>query len=365
MFEPRARRRVRAGASVCFVLWGCASDGNEPSSGTPSTGSGGSSSGGFPNAGAFAASGSSNTGGGGAPSAAGGAPAGGRSGPGGSGAAGSGGTSLASGGKAVTAGGSSGTGAVTSSAGTSGSPGSSGSSGSTGTPSGGASGAGGGAGGASAGTAGGSSVKGCNWAGSEGKTVLFDGTSLDQWQATSGGKAAPWRLDAAEKVVEVVPGQGNIQSKAEFESLCLHIEYLTPMYPPSVTGQERGNSGIYLKRSYEMQVLDSAGQPAAINTCGAVYGVRAPLVVACNEQLVWNTYEIEFKASAWTGNDKTSNAVIVSATLNGQLVQQNVELDLNSTEAGQPDAPGPRPLMLQDHNNPVRFRNIWVKVPSY
>jgi hypothetical protein len=261
------------------------------------------------------------------------------------------------------AGGSSGTGAATSLAGSSGSPGTSGSSGSAGTPSGGAAGTGGGAAGANAGTAGGSTAKGCNWTGSEGKTVLFDGTSLDQWQATSGGKAAPWRLDTTEKVMEVVPGQGNIQSKAEFESICLHIEYLTPMYSPSVTGQERGNSGIYLRRSYEMQVLDSAGQPAAINTCGAVYGVRAPLVVACNEQLVWNTYEIEFKASQWTGNDKTGNAAIVSATLNGQLVQQNVELDLNSTEAGQPDAPGPRPLMLQDHNNPVRFRNIWLKVP--
>ena len=260
-------------------------------------------------------------------------------------------------------GGSAGKGGATNSAGTSGAPSASGSSGSAGTPAGGASGAGGGAGGANAGTAGGSSVKGCNWTGSEGKTVLFDGTSLDQWQATSSGKAAPWRLDAAEKVVEVVPGQGNIQSKAEFESICLHIEYLTPMYPPSVTGQERGNSGIYLKRAYEMQVLDSAGQPAAINTCGAVYGVRAPLVVACNEQLVWNTYEIEFKASQWAGNDKTSNAVIVSATLNGELVQQNVELDVTSTEAGQPDAPGSKPLMLQDHNNPVRFRNIWIKVP--
>ena len=264
----------------------------------------------------------------------------------------------------ATGGSAAGSGGAASSAGTSGAPGASGSSGSAGAKAGGAPGAGGGGGSANAGTAGASPDRGCNWTDSDGKTVLFDGTSLDQWQGTSnGGKAAPWRLDATEKVVEVVPGQGNIQTKAQFESICLHIEYLTPMYPASVTGQERGNSGIYLRRAYEMQVLDSAGQPAANNTCGAVYRVSAPLVVACHGQLEWNTYEIEFRASQWTGNEKTSNAAIVSATLNGQLVQRNVELDLNSTEAGQPDAFGAQPLMLQDHNNPVRFRNIWVKVP--
>jgi hypothetical protein len=357
---------VRAGVSVCFVLWGCASDGNEPGTETPTAGSGGSASGGLSSAGAPAASGT----GGGTPSGTGGSPAAGGSGAGGASTAGSGGTSAASGGRAVVAGGSSGSGGITGSGGTSGSAGASGSSGSAGTPSGGTAGAGGGAGGTnaaggSAGTAGGSAVKGCDWTGSEGKTILFDGTSLDDWEATSGGNAAPWRLDATEKIVEVVPGQGNIQTKAEFENVCLHIEYLTPMYPASVTGQERGNSGIYLKRAYEMQVLDSAGQPAALNTCGAIYGVRAPLVVACNEQLVWNTYEIEFRASQWTGNDKTGNAAIVAATLNGKLVQQNVELDVNSTEAGEPDGSGPKPLMLQDHNNPVRYRNIWVKVPIY
>jgi hypothetical protein len=194
--------------------------------------------------------------------------------------------------------------------------------------------------------------------------VLFDGTSLDQWQALADGKAARWKLDTTEKTMEVVPGTGNILSKPKFENLCIHLEYLTPMYPASVTGQERGNSGVYLKSAYEMQVLDSAGQPAANNTCGAVYSVQAPLVVACNKELIWNTYEIEFQASQWTSITKTRNAMVVSATLNDKLVQQNVELNLNSTQSGQPDAPGPQSLMLQDHNNAVRFRNIWVRVPN-
>jgi hypothetical protein len=115
-----------------------------------------------------------------------------------------------------------------------------------------------------------------------------------------------------------------------------------------------------------MQVLDSYGQPPAIDGCGAVYSVSPPLVVACNMQLVWNTYEIEFRASRWNGSGaKIENAVFVSATLNGQVVQRNVELDVSSTTAGQPDAPGPRALMLQDHGNAVRYRNIWAKIPRY
>jgi hypothetical protein len=113
-------------------------------------------------------------------------------------------------------------------------------------------------------------------------------------------------------------------------------------------------------------VLDTYGQPPAIDGCGAVYSVSPPLVVACNMQLVWNTYEIEFKAARWSASGmKLENALFVSARLNGQLVQENVELDVSSTTAGQPDAPGPRGLVLQDHGNPVRFRNIWAKVPRY
>ena len=223
----------------------------------------------------------------------------------------------------------------------------------------------GGTGGRGTGGSGGAPLaKGCNWTADEGKTVLFDGKNLDQWQ-TPAGKAAPWRLVSAENAFEVVPNAGNIQSKAKFESVCLHVEYLTPMYAASVTGQQRGNSGIYLKSAYELQVLDSASAPAANNTCGAVYGVRAPLVVACHGQLLWNTYEIEFRGSEWTGSTKTNNAMVVSARLNGMLVQQNVDLDVSSTEAGQPDAAGAQPIMLQDHGNEVRFRNIWATIPSY
>ncbi len=221
--------------------------------------------------------------------------------------------------------------------------------------------------GSGGGGAGGSPPRGCDWENPDGRTVLFDGTTLTGFRNTTTGGAAEWRLvgDGSMEVVPMNPST-NIETTMKFEDLCLHLEYLTPMYASNVTGQQRGNSGIYFKRSYEMQVLDSYGQPPAIDGCGAVYGISPPLVVACNMQLVWNTYEIEFKASRWNESGaKIENAMFVSARLNGALVQRNVELDVSSTTAGQPDARGPQALMLQDHGNAVRFRNIWAKIPRY
>lgn len=221
--------------------------------------------------------------------------------------------------------------------------------------------------GSAGGGAGGSAPVGCDWTNPEGRIALFDGTTLTGFRNSTTAGAAEWRLvgDGSLEVVPMNPST-NIETTMKFEDLCLHIEYLTPMYPASVTGQQRGNSGIYFKRSYEMQVLDSYGQPPAIDGCGAVYGISPPLVVACNMQLVWNTYEIEFKGSRWNESGaKIENAVFVSATLNGMVVQRDVELDVSSTTAGEPDARGPQALMLQDHGNTVQFRNIWAKVPRY
>ncbi|HEY8946091.1 MAG TPA: DUF1080 domain-containing protein, partial [Polyangiaceae bacterium] len=143
----------------------------------------------------------------------------------------------------------------------------------------------------------------------------------------------------------------------------LHIEYSTPALPANVTGQSRGNSGIYVKRAYEFQVLDSFGLPPADDTCGAIYKTKVPLVSACFGAEMWNTYEIEFRDSVWSAQGtKTEPAVAVSVHLNGQLVHQNVRLTIDPTQAGTPDAAGPQPLMLQDHDpqGKVRYRNIWL-----
>lgn len=220
----------------------------------------------------------------------------------------------------------------------------------------GAGGAGGVAGSVSAGSGGGGGVGGGE---PEGKIVLFDGKNLDEWISTRNGGPAAWSLENDGSMLVVV-GTGDIITKQKWEDVFVHVEYKTPMLPSNVGGQERGNSGVYLKGMYEMQVLDTYGQPPQNDGCGAVYEVSAPLVVACFKEELWNAYDIEFKAPDYDANGtKLSNAFIVSAKLNDVLVQNNVEVP-GTTRAGLPEAPGPAGLMLQDHSNRVWFRNIWV-----
>jgi hypothetical protein len=189
--------------------------------------------------------------------------------------------------------------------------------------------------------------------------VLFDGDGLSEWRPVAGDGEATWDLPGDGTMV-VTPGRGNIVTRRTFEDVFVHVEYRTPALAANVTGQDRGNSGVYLNSMYELQVLDSFGLPPAIDGCGAVYGVSAPSSTACHEQEVWNTYEIEFRVARFDEqNQKLAPARVVSARLNGVLVQEDVDIP-NSTEAGEPEAPGPGPLMLQDHGNRVAFRNIWV-----
>jgi Domain of Unknown Function (DUF1080) len=251
------------------------------------------------------------------------------------------------------------------------------------------SGTGGTAGGGGAGGTGGAgpAATGCNWVhdttsdlwtfnpAPADKVVLFDGTTLANWHKLNmPGVPISWKLlpDGTMQVVPSGTGQATqVQSNMTFDDVCVHVEYLTPVFPSTTTDvQKQGNSGVYLKSAYEMQILDTHNSPPLIDGCGAVYKVAPPLVVACNMYLVWNTYEIEFKSSVWdTSNPpkKTKDAVFVRVALNGKLVQLNVDLNPAGgfTQAGIPDAPGPQPLGLQDHLDLVSFRNIWVTIPHY
>jgi Domain of Unknown Function (DUF1080) len=206
------------------------------------------------------------------------------------------------------------------------------------------------------------------------KQVLYNGMDkgLNQWHRLNmPGTPAQWTV-TADGWLEVVPDQAlptNIQSNAKFDDVCLHVEYLNaPFATNEPNEQKHGNSGIFLKSAYEMQVLDTHEKGPLIDGCGAVYKVMAPLVVACLQAPAWNVYEIEFKGSVWNAaGAKIKNAVFVQVTLNGKLVQQNVPLNPAGgfTEAGIPDVAGPQPIALQDHREPDDFRNIWAAVPRY
>lgn len=231
----------------------------------------------------------------------------------------------------------------------------------------GAAGAGGGRAGTT-GTAGGGGSTGAGGAGgAENKIVLYDGTaaSFNGWASIRNPSGPnPWRNNA-DGTMTVVTNTGDIQSKMKFQDMFIHVEYLTPVWQATdtgATGQRRGNSGVYLKGSYEMQILDSYGMAPAIDGCGAVYGKRAPSSTACYMGGQWNTYEIEFKANVCNAQgQKTANARIVRATLNGVEVHRDFEVT-SVTTAGQAESCSAAGVLLQDHDSvkPVVYRNIWV-----
>jgi hypothetical protein len=222
--------------------------------------------------------------------------------------------------------------------------------------------------GGSGGSAGGSSGSG-GGGGSGGvaedpnKVVLLDNTpaSFAGWKSVRNGGANPWKNNG-DGTMTVATNTGDIQSTAAFNDVYVYLEYMSPKWVTEPgDDQQRGNSGVYMKGSYEAQILNTFGMPPANDRCGAIYGVSSPLEVACLDAEEWNVYEIEFQSQKCNGNQKTANARFVSVKLNGKLVQQNVDVP-TTTQAGQPESCDPKGILLQDHSTvvPVTFRNIWV-----
>ncbi|MDA2937352.1 DUF1080 domain-containing protein [Acidobacteria bacterium AH-259-A15] len=188
-----------------------------------------------------------------------------------------------------------------------------------------------------------------------GATVLFDGSSLDQWQSVD-RTPAQWKI-VDHGAMEVT--DKNIVTKQEFGDVKIHLEFRTP-FMPEATGQQRGNSGVYVQGRYEVQVLDSFGLEGKDNECGGIYQVAAPKVNAALPPLQWQTYDITFRAPQFDGSgNKTKNAVI-SVEHNGIKVHDQLEVP-GITRGGVGEDEVPRGgIMLQDHGNPVQYRNIWV-----
>src|SRR5207253_482505 len=191
--------------------------------------------------------------------------------------------------------------------------------------------------------------------------ILFDGTDLAQWKSDKGGGAAKWDIKDG---VLAVNGTGSISTKREFGDCQLHVEWATPAEVKG-EGQGRGNSGIYLQGRYELQVLDSFENKTYYHgQAGAIYKQHAPLVNASRPPGEWQTYDIIYHAPRFDAVGNLVKAATVTVLHNGVLVQDHVEIMGPTGTKGRPKyTPHPlkQPLGLQDHHNPVRYRNIWIR----
>jgi hypothetical protein len=191
--------------------------------------------------------------------------------------------------------------------------------------------------------------------------VLFGGKDLSHWRG-QGGSPAKWTI--RDGYVEVAPGTGDIATADKFGDVQLHIEWATPAVPKG-EGQERGNSGVFLMDRYEIQVLDSYENRTYYHgQAGSVYKQWAPLVNASRKPGEWQAYDIVFHAPKFDEQGKVIDRARVTVFHNGVLIQNNVEiygLTYNDRPALYIAHSPQESLRLQDHGNPVRYRNIWIR----
>jgi hypothetical protein len=184
--------------------------------------------------------------------------------------------------------------------------------------------------------------------------VLFDGKDLSAWE---NGDA--WKIEDG---VATVRG-GDIRTKQSFGDCQLHIEWSSPV-PATGSGQGRGNSGVFLMDRYELQVLDSYNNETYPDgQAAAIYKQTPPMVNAMRPPGEWNTYDIIWTAPKFKEDGSLESPAYITALHNGVLVLNHFEL-LGNTPFNQPpsyETHGKLPIHLQDHGNPVRFRNIWIR----
>jgi hypothetical protein len=193
--------------------------------------------------------------------------------------------------------------------------------------------------------------------------VLFDGKDLSQWRSQKeGGGPAPWKVESG--YMEVVAGSGGIQTAAGFGDCQLHLEWASPASATG-EGQNRGNSGVFLMGQYEVQIHDSHGNTTYPDgQAAAIYGQYPPLVNASRPPGEWQAYDIVFRAPRFTADGRLLRPARLTVLHNGVLVQDARELTGPTAHKARP-AYKPHaaklPLGLQDHDHPVRFRNIWIR----
>ncbi len=176
-----------------------------------------------------------------------------------------------------------------------------------------------------------------------GAVVLFDGSGTQHFR--------DGRMTADGLLME------GATTKDKFRNFALHVEFLLP-FMPTARGQGRANSGVYCQGRYEVQVLDSFGLKGEDNECGGIYKASKPAVNMCLPPLAWQTYDIDWPAAEFKAGKKTADARM-TVRHNGVVVQDNVAVS-HSTPGGIKEGAELGPIYLQNHNNPVRFRNVWI-----
>ena len=190
--------------------------------------------------------------------------------------------------------------------------------------------------------------------------ILFDGSSLDEWESVRGGDAG-WIVAAG--AMTVSSGTGGIRTKKKFRDVQLHIEWRTPAKVEG-DGQGRGNSGVFFHEMYEVQVLDSYNNTTYPNgQAASVYKQHIPLVNVSRGPGEWQTYDIIFTSPVFDEDGDLIRPAYVTVIHNGVLVQNHVQLIGPTQYIGIPSySPhGPGSISLQDHGNPTSYRNVWVR----
>lgn len=191
--------------------------------------------------------------------------------------------------------------------------------------------------------------------------VLFDGTNLEQWHHD---KDQPVQWTLSNGAMTVKPGTKGIATKEKFCDAQLHIEWRTPSLTEHKTAQNDGNSGIYIQGRYEVQVLNSFNNDTYANgQAGSIYKQSIPLVNASKPPMVWQSYDIIFKAPTFNKQGQLSEHAYITVLHNGVLIQNNVKILGSTTYRGEPmyKAHGCAPIYLQDHGSEVSYRNIWLR----
>ena len=191
-----------------------------------------------------------------------------------------------------------------------------------------------------------------------GAQILFGGTNLEAWNVPQ-----PWILEQG--ILRVRPVNTSLSSKDSFGSCHLHLEWRTPPESTKKSGQDRGNSGVFLMSSYEIQVLDTyENKTYPDGMAAALYGVKPPDVNALRPTGEWQCYDIWFKRPVFDDSGKMTSPACVTVMVNGVIVQKNVPFDgptSNKIRRPYQKHPDARPLVLQNHNEVVEFRNIWIQ----